>query len=402
MSEAGRARQATRRAAKRPSHLRVVDDAAVAPARERRPDRTVRLLLLSTASLTLIGLAMVLSASSVSAFDQFGSSFMFFNRQLAYALVGLLAARVTSRMRHAAWQRLSVPLLFLSGILLFVVLIPGVGRHVGGSSRWLAFGPVTIQPSELAKLATIAFVASVLTRRIRLLDQPRRVLVPLALVVGLVAGLILIQPDMGTATVVVACAFLLAFAAGARLVHLATAGAATFVVGLGAIYAEGYRWARFISFLNPWSDPQGDGYQTIQSLIGFGSGGLFGVGLGAGRQKWLYVPNAHTDFIYSIIGEELGLVGALLVLALFGTLVYAGIRIAVRAPDTFGRLLAAGITGWFGLQAVINLGAVTGLLPITGVPLPFVSFGGSSLVVSLAAVGILVSIGRAGVSPART
>ena len=191
--------------------------------------------------------------------------------------------------------------------------------------------------------------------------------------------------------------FVLLFAAGARLAHLVVVPGILSLLGIALIFIEGYRWDRLSAFVDPWADPQGTGYQTIQSLIALVSGGPFGVGLGASRQKWDYVPNAHTDFIFSIIGEELGLVGTLLVLCLFGLLVYAGIRIAMRAPDAFGRLLAAGITGWFGIQAITNLGAVTGLLPITGVPLPFVSFGGSALVVSLAAVGILIrSPGRRG------
>lgn len=395
MPETNRARRAApRRTPARRPPLRVVRPGE-RPARQPQ-DRSVRLLLVSTASLVLIGLAMVLSASSVSAFDRFGSSFLFFNRQAAYAVVGALFLRVAMRMRHQAWQRLSAPLLLVTGTLLVLVLIPGIGTVAGGSARWLSLGPVTVQPSELAKLAVVVFGATLLTRRLRDIGQPRAVLVPLALVMAGVCGLILLQPDMGTAVIVLVSAFALAFAAGARLRHLAAAAGTAAALGFAAMYAEAYRWARFVSFLNPWGDPQGDGYQTIQSLIGLGSGGLFGVGLGASRQKWLYVPNAHTDFIYSIIGEELGLLGALLVLGLFATLVYAGVRIALGAGDTFGRLLATGITAWLGLQAVINLGAVTGLLPITGVPLPFVSFGGSSLVVSMAAVGVLASIGRSG------
>lgn len=212
----------------------------------------------------------------------------------------------------------------------------------------------------------------------------------------MVCGLILLQPDLGTAVIIAASVFVLLLAAGARMRHLFVGAVATSTLGLGLIYVEGYRWSRFVSFLNPWADPQGNGYQVIQSLIAITSGGVFGVGLGASRQKWQYVPNAHTDFIYSIIGEELGLVGMVLVLVLFGALLYAGVRVALAAPDAFSRLLAAGIVGWIGAQALINLGAVTGLLPITGVPLPFVSFGGSSLVVSLTAVGILVSIARRG------
>jgi cell division protein FtsW len=380
-------------------HLRAVvpgeRPARVASVPERAaPDRAVALLLVVTASLLLIGVAMVLSASSVSAFDQFGSSFLFFNRHVAYGAAGVALAAVTARMRYRAWERLSKPLLLVAVVLLAMVLHPAVGIRAGGSSRWLGAGPITVQPSELAKLAVVAFVATVLARRWRFLHRPRSLAFPVVPVVGAVCALILLQPDLGTAVIVGGTAFAMMFVAGAGLKHLAFGGGTTLAVGFAAIYAEGYRWARLMSFGNPAADPQGNGYQALQSFIGLGSGGLFGVGLGASRQKWLTLPNAHTDFIYSIIGEELGLVGALLVLSLFGLFVYAGIRIALGAPDRPGQLLAAGITAWIGLQAVVNLGAVTGLLPITGVPMPFVSFGGSSLVVSLAAVGVLVSVGR--------
>jgi cell division protein FtsW len=354
----------------------------------------VALLLASTVALTVIGLVMVLSASSVSAYARYGSSFLFFLRQLVYAVVGGAALWVTARMRYTAWQRLCLPLLVVSAGLLVLVLLPGFGTEAGGSSRWIEVGPVTIQPSEPAKLAVIAFAAAVLARRWRYLADLRQLTMPLVPVVGLVCTLILLQPDMGTALIVVGSVFLLLFSAGARLKHLAVGAMGVGTVGFALMYVEGYRWARFVSFMDPWADPQGSGYQTIQSLIAMTSGGPFGVGLGASRQKWSYVPNAHTDFIFSIIGEELGLVGALAVLVLFGLLIYAAIRVSLGAPDAFGRLLAAGITGWFGIQALTNLGAVTGVLPITGVPLPFVSFGGSALVVSLAAVGVLISVAR--------
>jgi cell division protein FtsW len=387
--------QTRRRAAPRRSHLRVVaPDERSSPGHSVRADRTVALLLVSAGALVVLGLVMVLSASSVRAYEEFGSSFLFFVRQLVYAAVGLVAFLVAARMRHTAWQRLCVPLLLVSVTLLVLVLVPGVGTVAGGSARWLRFGAVTVQPSELAKVAVITFAATLLARRFRRIHDLRQLLLPLVPVVGLVCVLILLQPDMGTAVVVVATLFVLLFVAGARVKHLLVGVGAVGVIGFGLMYVEGYRWARFVSFIDPWADPQGTGYQTIQSLIALTSGGPFGVGLGASRQKWDYVPNAHTDFIFAIIGEELGLVGALAVVILFGLLVYAGVRIAVRAQDAFGRLLAAGIVGWFGFQAVINLGAVTGLLPITGVPLPFVSYGGSALVMSMAAVGMLVSVAR--------
>jgi cell division protein FtsW len=380
-----------------PAHLRLVEPGERAPrTRAENNDRVVTLLVGSTAALTLLGLIMVLSASSVEAYARFGSSFLFFNRQVVYAVVGSLAMAVTMRMHHRAWQRLCVPMLLVSVVLLALVLLPGFGTVAGGSARWIELGPVTIQPSEFAKLAVIAFGSALLSRRWQRIHDLRQLALPLLPVVGVVGGLILLQPDLGTAIIVVVSVFVLLLAAGARMRHLLVGAAATSTLGLGLIYVEGYRWSRFVSFLNPWADPQGNGYQVIQSLIALTSGGVFGVGLGASRQKWQYVPNAHTDFIYSIIGEELGLVGMLLVLVLFGVLVYAGIRVALAAPDAFSRLLAAGIIGWIGAQALINLGAVTGLLPITGVPLPFVSFGGSSLVVSLMAVGILASIARRG------
>ena len=358
-----------------------------------RRDRV--LLLSATAALVSVGLVMVLSASSVQAFEDYGSSFLFFLRQAAYAAVGGAALWVASRMRYPAWKRLCLPLLALTTGLLVLVLIPGVGTVAGGSARWLQAGPGTIEPSELAKLAMVAFGAAVLASRWQRLEDPRQLAYPLVPIVLILSMLIMLQPDMGTTIILVGSVGVLLFAAGARMKHLMIGAAGLVTLGLGLIFVEGYRWARFISYGDPWADPQGSGYQAIQSLTALGSGGLFGLGLGASRQKFGYLPNAHTDFIYSIIGEELGLVGALLVLVLFGLLVYAGVRIALHASDAFGRLLAIGITGWFAIQALTNLGAVTGLLPITGVPLPFVSFGGSALVISLAAVGILVSISKA-------
>jgi cell division protein FtsW len=396
----------------RARHLRVVTDRewagartggrAVAASRSGAiRERAPAILLIATVALTLLGLVMVLSSSSVSAYEQYGSSFYFFKRQAAYAGVGAVALWITSRIRYPAWQRLCAPMLVVTVVLLALVLHPSFGTVAGGSARWIELGPVIVQPSEAAKLAVVAFAAALLARRWRRLDDLRTAAIPLVPVTALVCGLILLQPNMGTAMIIVTSVALLAFVAGARLKHLALGGLALGTLGFGLMYVEGYRWARFLSFMDPWADPQGSGYQTIQSLVALTTGGPLGVGLGAGRQKWSTLPNAHTDFIFAIIGEELGLVGALAVLVLFGLLVYAGIRIAVRAPDAFGRLLAAGIVGWFGLQALTNLGAVTGLLPITGIPLPLVSFGGSSLVVSLAAVGILISIsrGRRGARP---
>ncbi|HJU57840.1 MAG TPA: putative lipid II flippase FtsW [Actinomycetota bacterium] len=353
------------------------------------------LLLGTTAFLVATGLVMVLSASSVSAFADYGDSFMFVQRQAIYAVIGVLALVVTSRLRYDAWKRLALPLLILTLAMLVVVLHPASGIEVYGSSRWFHLGPVTVQPSELAKFTVVVFAASVFTRKWSKLDDLGHVAMPMLPVTVIVCGSVMLQPDLGTTVIIAGTLFLVMFVAGVRMRYLTIAGIVGAVIAAGLIMGADYRRIRFLSFLNPWEDAQNTGYQLIQSLIALGSGGFTGVGLGASRQKWEYVPNAHTDFIFSILGEELGLLGEIVVLIAFGALLYAGIAIATRTNDVFGRLLASGIAAWFGLQTLVNLGAVTGLLPVTGVPLPFLSYGGSSLVVSLAAVGVLVSITRA-------
>jgi len=388
-----------------PPRLRVVLPGEVHPlakqaAADRSARRVIGVLSLSAATLTAVGLVMVLSASSVTAFAQTGSSFTFFKKQLLYAVVGTVFALIAARLPYRLWQRAWVPVFAGTLGLLFLVL-SSAGVTSGGASRWVNLGSFNMQPSELAKFVVVVAVSSVLARNVRQLDQPIRWAVPIALIVGSVAILILFQRDLGTMMVIALSVFLLMYVSGVRRRHLITSATMASVAAFALVMGEGYRRARLLSFLHPWSDPRNTGYQIVQSLIALGSGHLVGVGLGASRQKWMYVPNAHTDFIFSILGEELGLVGEVVVLALFGTLIFAGIRIALRAPDAFGRLLAAGITGWLGIQALINLGAATGVLPIAGVPLPFISFGGSSLVVSLGAVGVLCSIGRAEVARPR-
>jgi cell division protein FtsW len=388
------------------ARLRLVRQGELSPAAararvEKSLRRTLATLAVSVAILTLAGLVMVLSASSVSAFAAYGSSFLFFKRQLLYAAIGSVVALSASRVRHQFWLRAWAPLLAVTLALLLFVLHPGSGIVAGGAARWIPLGPLSLQPSELAKFSVVVALSAILARSLKHIDDAIRWLIPVVLIVGVVSALILLQPDLGTMMVIALTAFLMMFVAGVRLRLLASWAALSGIAASALILGERYRRARFFSFLHPWSDPRNTGYQIVQSLIALGSGHLVGVGLGASRQKWMYVPNAHTDFIFSIMGEELGLIGELVVLALFGAVIYSGIRIAVRAPDGFGRLLAAGITTWLALQALINLGAVTGLLPITGVPLPFVSFGGSSLIVSLGAIGVLFSIGRSALPAAR-
>lgn len=384
-------------------HLRLVPaPSRPAPRGSRAADsnrRIILLLLSTTGMLTVVGLVMVLSASSVSAYARYGSTFLYLQRQAIYAVVGIGALLLAARMRYTVWQRLSLPFLGVTVVLLMLVLHPAAGTVVGGSARWIALGPITIQPSEMAKLSIVVFAATILTRNWGRLNEPRKLLLPLLPVVGLVSLLILLQPDLGTTMILAGSVFVLLFAAGVRLRYLFVAGLAGGAAALLLALSKSYMRARLLGFLHPFDDPQNKGYQLIQSLIALGSGGWTGVGLGASRQKWGTLPNAHTDFIFSILGEELGLLGELVVLTLFGLMIYAAVRIATRAPDVFGRLLASGIVAWLGLQILVNLGAVTGLLPVTGVPLPLLSFGGSSLVVTLAAVGILISIARTSPSP---
>ena len=383
----------------RERHLRLVrDDARAALPARRKVERVVRMLLAATTFLTFAGLLMVLSASSITAYAQYGSGFLFFLRQLAYALVGTGVLIVAARVPYRTWQQVAGPLLAATFLLLGLVLHPSAGHEVAGSSRWIGFGPVTVQPSEIAKLALTLYAAAFLGRRggeIREVSD----LVPLLGVAAGMGAFVMMQPDLGTTLIIVGTLFLILFVAGAPLRHLGTIGVVGLATGVGLIFSADYRRERLLAFLHPWDDPGGRGFQLIQGLIAFGSGGIMGVGLGASRQKWFRVPNAHTDFIFAIIGEELGLVGSLAVLLGYALLLYAGIRIAILARDAFGRILAAGIVSWFGIQTLVNLGAVTGLLPITGVPLPFVSYGGSSLIVSLAAVGILVNVAKASVEP---
>ena len=359
-----------------------------------RRDPATMLMTVVFALLSL-GLIMILSASFVASSLSNGSPFLYFNKQLIWAAIGLVAFIVFARLDYRKLKGWGYLLVIAVMLLLLAVLIPGLGVTVGGSSRWLSFGPLSLQPSELAKIALILFIADVFSRKDpKAVQELSHTVLPVIPVVGMFALLIMAQPDMGTTMLVGMIGFGMLFIAGAPLRYLSIMGVAGAGIAVFGALAEPYRRARVLSFMNPWADPLNTGYQTIQSLIAMGSGGFFGVGLGASRQKWLYVPNAHTDFIYAILGEEVGLLGTFMVLGMFAFLTYLGIRIARNAPDRFGMYIAVGITIWIAVQALVNIGAVTASLPITGVPLPLVSFGGSSLVVTLIAMGILTNIAR--------
>lgn len=367
------------------------------PARGGSPTMLVATVL----ALCVVGLVMVMSASSVVSQERFGSSWVYVQRQVLWSALGLLAFFLATRFDYRRLRRLAVPALVLVAALLVLVFLPGVGVRASGSSRWIGFGPLTFQPAELAKLALAVFTADLLVRRSDGLDDWRSVLRPALVVFALFGVLVMKQPDMGTTVVLTLVVGSVLFAGGVQLRQLAPVAGAALLTGAVLAFSAPYRRARVLAFLDPFSDAGNTGYQAVQSLIALGSGGLFGVGLGAGRQKWLFLPNAHTDFIFAVIGEELGLLGALLVVLLFGTFAVLGFRAATQAPDRFGYLLAVAITTWIVGQAVINIGATVGLLPITGVPLPFVSFGGSALLFTMAAAGIVVNVARQGSVPAR-
>ncbi len=362
---------------------------------ERR-DRAWTGLPAVVALLCGIGLMMVLSASSVSALRIYGGPWVLFERQLLWVGAGALAMVVTARVDYRRWRHVAVPLTVLCMALLVLVLVPGLGVTVGGSARWIGIGQVRFQPSEVMKLAMLLFTADLLARRTASSGPRAVVLRPVLVLTAIAALLILKQPDMGTAMIMVIIVLTVLFVGGAPLAQMGLLTLAVSSAGVFFSLVEGYRRARMFSFMNPWKDPSNTGYQMAQSLVALGTGHLTGVGLGASRAKWGFLPNAHTDFIFAIIGEELGLVGSLLVVALFAAFAVLGVRAAVRAPDHFGTLLAAGVTVWVVGQAVINVGAVIGILPVTGVPLPFVSFGGSSLVITMAAVGMLANVARQG------
>jgi cell division protein FtsW len=353
------------------------------------------LLLVATIGvLVTIGVVMVLSASSVVSLTDYGNAWHFFVRQLIWTAVGVIAFVVVVRIDYHQWSRAVMPLVVISGVLLAIVLIPKIGIYVGGSRRWLGVGSWRFQPSELAKLALLLFGAELLTRRAREVDDFRRVLRPLLLVLLGFGALVCLEPDLDSTVIMAVIVGTLMVAGGVRYRYLAViAGSGVALAAILAVAAP-YRRARVLTFLNPSGDASNTGYQMLQSLIATGSGGIDGVGLGAGRAKWLFLPNAHTDFIFAVIGEELGLIGTLTVLGLFMAFAVLGIRTALRAPDRYGMLIAAGVTVWIVVQAAVNIGGVIGMLPVSGIPLPFVSFGGSSLLFTMVAAGILANIAR--------
>lgn len=351
-------------------------------------------IIFSTLVLLGIGIIMVYSASAVNALHDFGDSFYYLKRQLIFACLGIVAMFVTMNVSYWNWKKVAKPGLLLGFLFLILVLVPGIGVVRGGARSWLGIGALGIQPSEFMKLAMILFLAMWLSRSKIDLSHFTKGLLPPLLLVFSAFGLIMLQPDLGTGVVLVGASMVIIYSAGMKLSHLGGLMLAGVAGLIGLILAAPYRLKRITAFLDPWADPLGAGFQSIQSLYAIGPGGLSGLGLGMSRQKYSYLPEPQTDFIFSILAEELGFIGGGAVLFLFLLLMWRGMRTAITAPDTFGSLLAVGIVGLFAVQVIINIGVVIGMMPVTGITLPFISAGGSSLTLMLTSIGILLNISR--------
>jgi cell division protein FtsW len=363
-------------------------DAAV-----KKEDRTPDIiLLLVTLILVTVGTAMIYSSSSIIALEKFKDGQYFLKKQIFFVILGLISMVLLTKIDYTTWKKVAYPGIILSLIMLALLFIPHVGLKRGGATRWLNMVVFSFQVSEMVKIAMVVFLAHLLARKAHLLKKfSRGVLIPSA-ITAVVISLILLEPDFGTAVIIASILILMLSLAGSRMTHLMFLAAAFVPVGVWLIFHKGYRLARLTAFLDPWKDAGNTGFQIIQSLLSFGSGGTFGVGIGDGMQKLFYLPEPHTDFILSIIAEESGFIGVSIVILLFTIFVFRGFMIALKAPDLFGTLLAAGLTMVIAMEAFINIAGVMGLIPLKGLALPFLSYGGSCFVMSMIAVGILLNI----------
>ena len=353
------------------------------------------LLLGAVAALLAVGVVMVYSSSSVVALTTYNDPSYFMKRQIVWALLGLLVMMAAMRWDHGrlADKRVVGLLLLVTFVLLAAVFVPVLGRTINGARRWIKLGGLTFQPAELMKFTLVVYLSSYISSRGERLREFRQGLLPVLLVTMVFLGMTMFQPDFGTVVAMGLVILAMVLAGGANLLHLAGLVLLALPLGFAAIAAKAYRMRRLLSFLDPWADPQGAGHQIVQSYLAFGSGGVFGRGLGEGRQKLLFLPERHSDFIYAVIGEELGLIGAAAVLVLFGIVLWRGIAVA-RHTEGFSRMLALGITLLICVQALFNMAVVTGLVPTKGIALPLVSYGGSALVVTLGSVGVLLNISK--------
>jgi cell division protein FtsW len=354
-----------------------------------RPDI---IILVITLILVTVGTAMIYSSSSILAMERFKDAQFFLKKQIFFVFIGMGAMVLLTKLDYHRLKKCAYPGIILSVILLLLIFIPYVGIRAGGARRWLNLGFFSFQVTEMVKICIILFLAHFLTRKMNYLKSfSRGILVPL-LVTFFIIGLIALEPDFGTAVIIAMILMLMLFLAGCRMKHLAGLMALLIPAAIWMVMFKSYRLDRLKVFLNPWNDPGNKGFQIIQSLLSFGSGGTFGVGIGDGMQKLFYLPEPHTDFILSVIAEESGFVGVVVVIMLFAVLIIRGFMVAFRAPDLFGTLLAAGLTMVLAMEAFINIAGVMGLIPLKGLTLPFLSYGGTSLIMSLVAVGILLNI----------
>ena len=366
--------------------------AKLAPAQSRYG--LVILLGLIVSAFSLLGLLMVLSSAMVVDFDSQGSTWFHFRRQFVWMAIGWVLLIFTSLVDYRQWVRLSTPLLMVSLATLGLVLVPGVGVTVNGATRWLQLGPVVFQPAEMAKFALVIWLARFLASRQDRIGDARLSVRPAMLLLGVLALLVLGQPSLGSAIILAGIVFAMLLVAGSPIWSLIRWGIVGIAGVIGLSYSADYRRQRLTSFFDPWDDPLGSDYQAIQSMVSIASGGIDGVGLGAGRAKWGYLPYSHTDFIFAVIAEELGFVGAALTICLFMLLGGAGMYVAMKAPSNFAMLVVIGFVAWIVGQFFINICATLVLLPITGLPIPFLSFGGSALVFNMAAMGIIINIAK--------
>jgi cell division protein FtsW len=357
--------------------------------RKKRPDF---ILLFTILALVLSGLIMILSASSIKAEQLFSNSYYFFNNQLKYLVVAVIISLVIYKFKYEKLKNLAPYLLLIALGSLILVLIPGVGRMAGGSRRWLPLGPISFQPSEFAKFTLVIYLAAYIAKNKEQMKKFKEGILPPIIVIALIAFLILMEPDLGTAVTLSAVAAAMIFVGGIKISLFLILGVSATLISFAAIFSEAYRRERLLTFLNPWQDPLDSGYHIIQSLLALGSGGLFGVGAGNSHQKFLYLPEPGTDFIFAVLGEEFGLIGTLFVISLYFVLTWRGLRIAARVDDPFASMLAVGITSMIVIQALINMAVVTSLMPVTGITLPLISYGGSSLVINLTALALLLNI----------
>jgi cell division protein FtsW len=352
------------------------------------------MIFVVTLVLVVIGVIMVYSASAIMAGEKFNDPYFFLKKQIFWTLIGLFSMLLFMHIDYRILEKFIYPFFFFTIFLLVLVLIPKFGRLAGGARRWLRVGPIAFQPSELLKLSLVVYLASSLSHKNRKVESFVRGFLPYLIIVGVIFLLVLKQPDFGTAAIIATISMIMLFMSGVRMVHITAAIVCSLPLLYLLVYRVGYRRERIFTFLNPGSDPLGKGFNTIQSLIALGSGGVLGLGLGAGRQKLFYLPAPHTDFIFSVIGEEFGFVGTATIVFLFAIFLWQGCRIANEAREQFGNLLASGITFLIVLQAFLNMGVASGILPVKGVPLPLVSFGGSSLIFTMSGIGILLSVWR--------